>query len=183
MREFFDNVCANNGWSMAIGGTRADGGAAYQELTEICLEASHHRHRPSLELRVRDDMPDQIWDLTMEALSTGCGQPAFYNERGYLGALRLANLGIRDEDIVKWNGGAGRAGRDVGASPDGRRAGQPLADSAGPVQGRDKNGPTAMLKSVTRLPQQLEVGTPVLNMRVSRTALAKPERRRHVRPL
>jgi formate C-acetyltransferase len=40
-----------------------------------------------------------------------------------------------------------------------------------------------MLKSAARLPQHLVAGTPVLNMRVSRTALAKPERRQHVRAL
>lgn len=384
MREFFDNVCANGGWSMAIGGTHADGAPAYQELTEICIEASHHKYRPSIQLRVREDMPDRVWDLAMEALCTGCGQPAFYNERGYLSALRAADLDISDKDIVHWNGGGctetmlhgcsnvgsldagfnlplilettldrllasddtgfdhvlkafredvkaavtdvasqlndhfaararyrpqpvrtllmddcidrgkdfnaggarynwsvvnvagianvadsleairevvfertaitpsrllcalrenfegneplrqmllhcakfgndidsvdslaaliaqfvyteilshecrrggrflpshimfetfAQAGQQVGASPDGRRAGEPLSDSAGPVQGRDTRGPTAMLNSVSRLPLHFAVGTPVLNIRFSRAALAKPEGRRHVRAL
>ena len=58
------------------------------------------------------------------------------------------------------------AGRRVGATPDGRRSGEPLADSAGPVQGRDVKGPTAMLASVARLPHQLTAGTPVLNLRL-----------------
>ncbi|NQT92426.1 MAG: hypothetical protein HQ559_06675 [Lentisphaerae bacterium] len=384
MRDFFDNVCANGGWSMAIGGSHADGGPAYQELTEICIEASHHKYRPSIELRVRDDMPDRIWELSMEALYTGCGQPAFYNERGYLSALRAADLDISDEDIVHWNGGGctetmlhgcsnvgsldagfnlplilentlerllatdsvgfndilkgfkedvrttvtevvsalnthfaaraeyrpqpvrtllmddcidrgkdfnaggarynwsvvnvvgianvadsleavrevvferkeitpsrlldvlndnfegneplrqallhcakfgndidsvdslaaqigefvyteilshecqrggrflpshimfetfGHAGQQVGASPDGRREGEPLSDSAGPVQGRDMKGPTAMLNSVSRLPLHLVAGTPVLNIRFSKAALAKPQGRQHVRAL
>lgn len=384
MREFFDNVCANGGWSMAIGGSRPDGGPAYQELTEICLEASKGKYRPSIELRVRDDMPDRVWDLAMAALGTGCGQPAFYNEAGYLGALRSAGLEISNEDIVKWNGGGctetmlhgcsnvgsldagfniplileqtlqralakpaisfdgimkafkkdvkaaiadvtsqlncyyaararnrpqpvrsllmddcidrGRdfndggarynwsvinvagvanvadsleavrevvfrrkaitprrllralrenfagveplrqsllactkfgndidsvdslaaqvekfvnkeilacecrrggkflpshimfetfanAGRPVGASPDGRMAGEPLSDSTGPVQGRDKAGPTAMLNSVARLPLRLAPGTPVLNMRFSKASLAKPAGQRRLRAM
>jgi formate C-acetyltransferase len=384
MREFFDNVCANGGWSMAIGGSHADGAPAYQELAEICLEASHHKYRPSIELRVRDDMPDRIWDCAMEALCTGYGQPAFYNEYGYLNALRSANLGISDKDIVKWNGGGctetmlhgcsnvgsldagfnlplilertlervltgsnvefneilkafeedvrsmitevvsqlnsyfaaraeyrpqpvrtllmddcidrgkdfnaggarynwsvvnvaglanvadsleaireivferkqiapsrllcilrenfagneplrqmllrcakfgndidsvdslamqigefvyreimshqcrrggrflpshimfetfGYAGQQVGASPDGRRAGEPLSDSTGPVQGRDRKGPTAMLNSVARLPLHLAAGTPVLNIRFSKGSLTKPEGRHRVRVL
>ncbi len=102
---FFDNVCANAGWSLAIGGSHAGGSHAYQEMTEICLQAAHHKYRPSIELKVRPDMPDRIWELAMESLSTGCGQPAFYNEPGYLNALRTLIPGIREEDLVQWNGG------------------------------------------------------------------------------
>jgi pyruvate formate-lyase/glycerol dehydratase family glycyl radical enzyme len=43
------------------------------------------------------------------------------------------------------------AGHWVGATPDGRRAGTPLVDGVGPCQGADRNGPTAMLRSVARL--------------------------------
>ncbi len=75
------------------------------------------------------------------------------------------------------------SGKAVSATPDGRRAWEPLADSAGPVQGRDTHGPTAMLRSVTRLPQQLAVGTPVLNMRFQKSTLANPDARRRLRSL
>ena len=70
------------------------------------------------------------------------------------------------------------AGSQVGATPDGRHARQPLADSAGPVQGCDRRGPTAMLKSVASLPLHLAAGTPVLNMRFSRKTLSGEGRRR-----
>jgi pyruvate-formate lyase len=40
----------------------------------------------------------------------------------------------------------------VGASADGRRAFSPLADSAGPTQGTDRRGPTAVLASMLKLP-------------------------------
>ncbi len=105
MTDFFDNVCANAGWSSAIGGSNPDGTPAYNEITEICIEASHGRFRPSLQLRVRDDMPDKIWRLSAEALGSGCGQPAFYNERSFIQAIKNAGLGVSDEDVVKWNGG------------------------------------------------------------------------------
>jgi len=59
-------------------------------------------------------------------------------------------------------------GDDVGALPDGRKAGEPISDSAGPYQGRDRTGPTAMLASVARIPQHLAPGTLVLNARFSR---------------
>ena len=39
-------------------------------------------------------------------------------------------------------------GKAVGATPDGRLAGQPLNDNSSPMMGRDINGPTATVKSV-----------------------------------
>jgi trans-4-hydroxy-L-proline dehydratase len=46
-------------------------------------------------------------------------------------------------------------GRMTGATPDGRKANAPLADSLGAAQGRDRHGVTALLNSVARLPHQL----------------------------
>jgi pyruvate formate-lyase/glycerol dehydratase family glycyl radical enzyme len=42
-------------------------------------------------------------------------------------------------------------GRFVGATPDGRHAGQPLSDGMSPSQGTEFEGPTATLKSVAKL--------------------------------
>lgn len=75
------------------------------------------------------------------------------------------------------------AGAPVGATPDGRRAGEPLADSAGPYQGRDTHGPTAMLKSVAALPHFLAPGTLVVNARFSRDFFATPEGRKKMQDL
>ena len=43
-------------------------------------------------------------------------------------------------------------GKSVGATPDGRKVGEPLAYSLSAHQGRDEKGVTAMLKSLARLP-------------------------------
>ena len=75
------------------------------------------------------------------------------------------------------------AGRAVGATPDGRLAGEPLADSIGPCQGRDTHGPTAMLRSVARLPLHLATGTPVLNVRFSKRLFGDPRGREKIRHL
>lgn len=57
-------------------------------------------------------------------------------------------------------------GENVGASPDGRMAGQPLADGGmSPVYGRDVTGPTAVLKSVSRLDKELTTNGGLLNMK------------------
>lgn len=54
-------------------------------------------------------------------------------------------------------------GKEVGATPDGRATGAPLADSLGAIFGKDIKGPTALLKSVTALNLERALGTPVLN--------------------
>lgn len=57
-------------------------------------------------------------------------------------------------------------GENVGASADGRYAGTPLADGGmSPVYGRDITGPTAVLKSVSRLDKTLTSNGGLLNMK------------------
>ncbi len=43
------------------------------------------------------------------------------------------------------------SGTWTAALPDGRQSGQPLADGVGPCQGADRQGPTALLRSVSKL--------------------------------
>ena len=57
-------------------------------------------------------------------------------------------------------------GENVGASADGRNAGTPLADGGmSPSYGRDMQGPTAVLKSVARMPERLTTNGGLLNMK------------------
>lgn len=54
----------------------------------------------------------------------------------------------------------------VGATPDGRLAKEPLADGGiSPMRGRDRNGPTAVLKSVSKLPLILATNGTLLNLK------------------
>ncbi|MCY2930061.1 MAG: hypothetical protein NTV86_11320 [Planctomycetota bacterium] len=54
----------------------------------------------------------------------------------------------------------------TGATPDGRRAGEPLADSLGAAQGRDRHGPTAMLNSVAKIPHRLLPTATTINVKL-----------------
>jgi formate C-acetyltransferase len=57
-------------------------------------------------------------------------------------------------------------GANVGASPDGRRARQPLADGGmSAVYGRDSKGPTSLLRSVSRIDARLGSNGTLLNMK------------------
>jgi len=63
-------------------------------------------------------------------------------------------------------------GFDVGATPDGRLAGKPLNEGASPCLGADREGPTAVINSVSKLPNKKIAGGQLLNMRFSPGALA-----------
>ncbi len=67
------------------------------------------------------------------------------------------------------------AGREVGATPDGRRAFEPLSDAASPTFGRDVHGPTAVARSGAKLDYALAPGGNVINMKFHPTALAGEE--------
>jgi formate C-acetyltransferase len=50
-------------------------------------------------------------------------------------------------------------GSMTGATPDGRRAGEPLSDGISPVQGADRHGPTAVVKSASKMDHARTGGT------------------------
>ncbi len=55
-------------------------------------------------------------------------------------------------------------GSMVGATPDGRKKGEPLSEGISPVQGADRNGPTAVLKSAAKI-DHLRTGGTLLNQK------------------
>lgn len=55
-------------------------------------------------------------------------------------------------------------GSVTGAMPDGRKAGNPLSEGISPVQGADRNGPTAVLKSASKI-DHLRTGGTLLNQK------------------
>jgi formate C-acetyltransferase len=66
-------------------------------------------------------------------------------------------------------------GFDVGATPDGRLAGKPLNEGASPCLGADREGPTALVNSISKLPNDKIAGGQLLNMRFSPGALSGDE--------
>lgn len=63
------------------------------------------------------------------------------------------------------------------ATPDGRKAGEPLAEGCSPSHAMDKNGPTAVFKSVSKLPTHDITGGVLLNQKVTPQMLSKEEDR------
>lgn len=74
-------------------------------------------------------------------------------------------------------------GEEIGATPDGRGKAEPIADSAGAVQGRDKKGPTALLNSVSKIDIINAPGTLVVNIRLAKKMLTDKESRQKIKAL
>jgi trans-4-hydroxy-L-proline dehydratase len=62
-------------------------------------------------------------------------------------------------------------GSVTGATPDGRRSGMPLSEGVSPVQGADRRGPTAVLRSVAKM-DHLRTGGTLLNQKLTPRLLA-----------
>ncbi|RKY54701.1 MAG: formate C-acetyltransferase/glycerol dehydratase family glycyl radical enzyme [Candidatus Neomarinimicrobiota bacterium] len=65
-------------------------------------------------------------------------------------------------------------GSVVGATPDGRKAHEPLSEGISPVQGADTNGPTAVFKSAAKI-DHLRTGGTLLNQKFTPQLLADEE--------
>lgn len=62
-------------------------------------------------------------------------------------------------------------GSVTGASPDGRKAGRPLSEGISPVQGADRNGPTAVIRSAAKM-DHIKAGGTLLNMKFAPSLVA-----------
>jgi len=79
----------DNGQSMMLGGCRADGSCAVNELTYICLKASLHNRRidPKINLRVNKDTPMELYELCTQLTRQGLGFPQYANDDVVIPAL------------------------------------------------------------------------------------------------
>jgi len=65
-------------------------------------------------------------------------------------------------------------GKVTGATPDGRKAGEALSEGISPVQGADRKGPTAVLKSAGKM-DHVRTGGTLLNQKFTPQLLADAE--------
>ena len=75
------------------------------------------------------------------------------------------------------------SGAIVGATPDGRKAYTPLAEGSSPSAGTDIYGPTAVLKSVSKLPTEKILGGVLLNQKILPAALKTPAAKEKLKAL
>ena len=89
--------------------------------------------------------------------------------RGPIGGVYFAGTSSISANVPQ---GAG-----TGATPDGRFAGQALAEGCSPSHAMDRNGPTAVFKSVSKLPTREITGGVLLNQKVTPQTLQNPDDR------
>jgi pyruvate formate-lyase/glycerol dehydratase family glycyl radical enzyme len=126
------------------------------------------------------DALDKNFEGDGEMLRILASAPKFGNDDDYVDSIVDEVLAHASYEITKIKGIKGAIsnaaaatvtanvplGQEVGALPDGRRAGEPIAEGGiSPHQGRNVSGPTATMKSVAKLDQIKLTNGSVLNMR------------------
>lgn len=89
-----------------------------------------------------------------------------YN-RGPIGGIRYAGTSSISANVGQ--------GLGTMATPDGRKAKTPLAEGCSPAHSMDKSGPTAVFKSVSKLPTHEITGGVLLNQKVTPQMLSTEE--------
>ena len=87
--------------------------------------------------------------------------------RGPIGGIRYAGTSSISANVGQ--------GRGTLATPDGRHAGEPLAEGCSPSHSMDRHGPTAVFKSVSKLRTEEITGGVLLNQKVTPTLMSKDE--------
>ena len=71
------------------------------------------------------------------------------------------------------------SGRVIGATPDGRKATEPIAEGVSPFYSTERRGPTAVLKSVSKLPT-IKMIAQLLNLKFTPSVLAAEDGRKRL---
>ena len=92
----------DNGQSMVLGGRLADGSEGFNELSELCLEASRNLKLidPKINLRVSKNTPIDIYEKGTELTKVGLGFPQYSNDDVVIEGL--TKLGYDYEDAVNY---------------------------------------------------------------------------------
>ncbi len=147
--------------------------------------------------------PAQLWDAMMANYSGSEGErihsivvneaPKFGNDIDYVDKLTADSYQVYIDEIAKYhNTRYGRGpincgyyagtssisanvpqGAGVCATPDGRYKGEPLAEGCSPSHGADTHGPTAVFKSISKLPTAELLGGVLLNQKLNPSSLVE----------
>lgn len=69
-------------------------------------------------------------------------------------------------------------GRVIGATPDGRKAGKPIAEGVSPFAGSDVRSPLAAMRSAAKMNHDIHSGGTLLNLRLNQDLVKTPKGRR-----
>ena len=114
---------------------------------------------------------DYVDNLVVEAYDSYIDEMKKYPNtrygRGPIGGIRYAGTSSISANVGQ--------GYGTMATPDGRKARTPLAEGCSPAHSMDKNGPTAVFKTVSKLPTHEITGGVLLNQKVTPQMLSTEE--------
>ncbi len=192
LSAFFDD-CISRGQDIAAGGARypANHGVACMGIgtTADALMALkrfvYEEHRFTLE-EMRRMLAGNFVGYEVERRLLLTGAPKYGNDDAEVDAIAAEVAEVFGKACLAYHTPRGGqywslmaanvsniyAGKEVGATPDGRLAFEPLSDAASPSFGRDRHGPTAVARSVAKLDYRWHPGGNVINMKFHPSALA-----------
>ena len=116
---------------------------------------------------------DYVDELVVEAYEPYIDEirkyPNTRHGRGPIGGIRYAGTSSISANVGQ--------GMGTMATPDGRHAREPLAEGCSPAHNADRQGPTAVFKSVSKLPTEKITGGVLLNQKMTPTMLERKENR------
>ena len=114
---------------------------------------------------------DYVDELIVEAYDSYLDEVKKYPNtrfgRGPIGGIRYAGTSSISANVGQ--------GMGTMATPNGRKAREPLAEGCSPAHNADKNGPTAVFKSVSKLRTEKITGGVLLNQKMTPQILVKEE--------
>ncbi len=143
----------------------------------------------TVSLREMYDALEHNWEGHEQLRQTIINEvPHYGNDNEEVDGLATWALGLFAEIMANADGARGKFsggtftmtahiyfGSMLGATPDGRKAGEPIADAISSRQGLDKKGPTAYLRSAAKLPHRALSNGDQLNIRFSPSSVEGDE--------
>lgn len=122
---------------------------------------------------------DYVDNLVVEAYDSYLDEikkyPNTRYHRGPIGGIRYGGTSSISANVGQ--------GMGTMATPDGRNAYEPLAEGCSPAHNADKNGPTAVFKSVAKLPTEKITGGVLLNQKMTPQMLSTEENKQKLEML
>ncbi len=154
-----------------------------QQLWEALVDNFESEESQRIQTMLLEDAPkygnddDEVDQLVVEAYESYIDEMKKYPNtrcgRGPIGGIRYAGTSSISANVGQGSG--------TMATPDGRKAHTPLAEGCSPSHSQDKHGPTAVFKTVSKLPTYEITGGVLLNQKVTPQMLASEENKQKLK--
>lgn len=156
-----------------------------QQLWNAILDDFQSQEGKKIQEMLINDAPkygndnDYVDNLVVEAYDSYLDEikkyPNTRYHRGPIGGIRYGGTSSISANVGQ--------GMGTMATPNGRNAHEPLAEGCSPAHNADKNGPTAVFKSVSKLPTEKITGGVLLNQKMTPQMLSTEENKQKLEML